>query len=66
MAYDPKNSKHVHKYMNAHYKRIDLSVHKEYYDETLLPACQKAGLPVNTFIKQAITYYIDNMQEGRE
>lgn len=42
------------KYAQGKLKRIPLDVQIEYYENTLKPAAEKSGLPLNTFIKQAI------------
>lgn len=47
------------KYEKSHLKRVPFSVQKEYYDSVLKPAADRAGEPVNTFIKNAISLRIN-------
>ena len=53
------------KYVTKNIKRIPLDVQKSYYDEVLKPAADRDGIPVNTFIKNAIHEKIerDSKQE---
>ena len=44
----------TYKYHKEKIKRIPLDIQKDYFENTLLPAAEKSGMPVNTFIKQAI------------
>lgn len=45
-------------YQKEHIKRISFNVQQTYFNEVLKPTCDKLGLPVNTFIKQAIEHEI--------
>ena len=47
------------KYQKEKIKRVPLDVQKSYYEEVLKPAADKAGMPVNAFIKAAITEKIE-------
>lgn len=51
--------KRHYRYTEKNLKRIPLDVQKEYYENTLKPAAERAGIPVNTFIKQAIAEKIE-------
>lgn len=48
-----------YRYNEKHIKRVPLDVQKEYYDTILRPAAAAAGLPVNTYIKTAISEKIE-------
>ena len=52
-GYNPKNSKHVQKYMKEHYKSIALSYKKEDAD-AIKAFAESKGMSVAGFIKQAI------------
>lgn len=41
-------------YKREQLKRVPFEVKREYYDNVLKPAADRAGEPVNTFIKKAI------------
>ena len=47
------------KYKKAHIKRVALEMKNEYFNEVLKPAADKAGEPVNTYIKKAIADRIE-------
>ena len=49
-------------YQKANYKRIPLSVQKEWYETVLKPASVAVGEPVNTFIQKSISERI--VREG--
>ncbi len=49
------------KYKEKSIKRVPLDMQKDYYECTLLAAAEKAGMPVNTFIKEAIAEKITRM-----
>ena len=51
------------KYQKEKLKRIPLNVQLDYYNNVLKPAAEKSGLPVNTFIKQAIQEKIERDQQ---
>lgn len=53
-GYNPNNAKHVNKYETNHYKRVPVLFDKDYYNNILKPACESLGVPVSTFIKQAV------------
>lgn len=56
-----KNKKTVYdiKYAREKLKRVPLDLQIDYYNNVLKPAAERAGLPVNTFIKNAIQEKID-------
>ena len=54
MAYNETKKKADLKYMKAHQKRVSLNWIQPEFDEVIAPAIQKSGLPVSTFIKQAV------------
>lgn len=58
MAYTQKKMMQNIEYAKLHKKRIPLDVQKEYYENVLKPAAEKAGEPVNSFIKKAIAQRI--------
>ena len=51
--------KYIEKYKKQNYKRVPLDIAADYYRDILKPAAERAGLPVNTFIKNAIQEKID-------
>lgn len=53
-------NKYIQEYKKQNYKRIPLDIAADYYRDILKPAADRAGLPVNTFIKNAIQEKIDN------
>ena len=55
-----------YKYNAKNLKRVPLDVQKVYYDNVLLPAAKAAGLPVNSYIKQAISEKIERDNKSRE
>ena len=59
-----KNAIYADKYKKKNIKRIPLDVQKKEYEEIIKPAAECAGLPVNTFIKEAIREKIDRMKEA--
>lgn len=54
MAYNESSKKATLKYMREKVKVINIRFKKEDYDKDILPAINKTGLPVATFVKQAI------------
>lgn len=53
-GYNPKNSKHVQKYVKSHYKRISVDLNIEYFENVLKPLCDLVGVSVSAFAKRAI------------
>lgn len=53
------SNKSQYKYNKEHLKRIPLDVQKGFYEQILKPAADAAGLPVNSYIKQAINEKIE-------
>lgn len=58
--YNKKKKQYNAKYTENNYKRIMLNIRKSYYNETLLPYVQSLGTSTNSFIKDAIDFYIQN------
>ena len=56
-----KEMKRTMQYEKEHLKRIPLNVQKTYYEETLRPAADAAGMKMNEFIKAAIAEKIERM-----
>lgn len=50
------------KYAQGKLKRIPLDVQADYFADVIKPAADRAGLPVNTWIKQAIAEKIERDQ----
>lgn len=55
MAYPEKKLAYNLKYAKEHKRRIPLDVQKVYYENVLSRIPEVAGIPINTFIKAAIT-----------
>ena len=56
-----KNRTEYHiKYEKKNLKRIPLNVQREYFEQVIKAEADKRGLAINTFIKEAIKYYIEN------
>lgn len=55
MAYSPKKRAYNIQYAKTHSKRVPLEVRKEYFENVLSRIPEVAGIPINTFIKAAIT-----------
>lgn len=51
------------KYHEKAIKRVPLDMQKDFYNDVLRPAADSAGIPVNTFIKQAIQEKIERMEK---
>lgn len=60
-GYNPKNSKHVNKYIKEHYKIVKVNMDKQYYDGTLLPIVKANNDSVSGFVKKALDYYINHL-----
>ena len=63
MALSEARKRANRKWTQNNLKRIPLEVRKEYYEDVLLPAAQKAGESVNGYIKKAIA---DRIERDRE
>lgn len=59
MALSEARKRANRKWTQNNLKRIPLEVRKEYYEDVLLPAAQKAGESVNGYIKKAIADRIE-------
>ena len=59
MAYSEARNRASQKYAKTHLKRIPLDVKKDYYENELKPAADRAGESVNGFIKKAIADRIE-------
>ena len=60
MPYNPNRNKYIDEYKSDHYKRVAVDFKKDYYENTLKPAADSAGVKVATFIKQAVSEKIKN------
>lgn len=65
-GYNPKNSKHVQKYVKNHYKRITLDFNKDYFEDVLKPLCDSIGVTVPAFIKTTIEKEANRILEERK
>lgn len=65
MPYSDAHKRAQYKYAAAHLKRVPLDVQQGYY-ETIKQAAERAGQPVNTYIKQAIQERIDRDSKAPE
>lgn len=54
MPYNEKQKEYSVNYAKKNLKRIPLDVKKEYYDEVIVPAAEKSGVSVRSFILSAI------------
>ena len=54
MTYSEAQNRATQKYKNKTMKRIPLDVRKEYYDNEIKPAADRAGESVNGYIKKAV------------
>ncbi len=63
MSYNPKKKEYNQRYVKENIKRIPLDIQKSYYDEILKPAADASGMPVNTFIKEAIKAFVERNSE---
>ncbi len=54
MAYNEISKKATMKYMKEKMKIINLRIKKSDYEQFIQPAIERSGMPVATFIKQAI------------
>ena len=66
MAYTKAGKKATLKYMREKIKVVNLRFRKDEYEQQILTAAQKSGLPVATFIKQAIQEKIKNDELTRK
>ncbi len=62
MAYSEASKRAVSKYTKEKVKSILLRVKKSDYEDRILPAIKKTGLPVMTFIRMAIDEKIERDQ----
>lgn len=51
-----------YRYNEKHLKRVPLDMQKDYYEQVLKPAADRSGVPVNTYIKNAIREKIEREQ----
>ena len=54
------------KYNDRCIKRVPLDMQKDYYEQVLKPAADRSGVPVNTYIKNAIREKIEREQEPKQ
>lgn len=65
-GYNPKNSKYSQKYNRAHYKNAAVTLPNEFYDNTLKPLCNKLGMSVSAFVREAIMEKIERENLKKE
>lgn len=66
MAYGESANKATLKYKKEKQRPVNFSYKKEEYEQRILPAIKKSGLPVATFIKQAVDEKIERDHLGGE
>ena len=49
-----QRNEYINNYKKEHYKRINLNIDKDFYENELAAEAQRQGIKVNTFIKEAI------------
>lgn len=59
MTYTPASNKATRKYVETKQKRIEIKYKTEIYEERILPAIEKSGLSVASFIKKAVDEKIE-------
>ena len=59
MAYNESSKRATAKYLKTSVKKVDLKYKNEEYEQEIKPAIDKSGLPVATFIKQAVEEKIE-------
>ena len=59
MAYTERQNKTNQKYVREHQKQIMVKYRKDVYAENIEPFVKASGLPVATFIKEAVAEKID-------
>lgn len=62
MAYTPEMNKSSQRYVRHGQKSILIKFRKDDYDKIIQPAVQKTGMPMVTFIKEAIFEKIEREQ----
>ena len=55
MSYDESTKKATMKYIKGKQQEIKVRYKKGEYEQKILPAIEKSGLPVATYIKQAVS-----------
>lgn len=60
MTVSKKQIDQINNWKKANVKRIGLELDKSYFENIIRPHCEKYGLPINTFIKQAIAEKLRN------
>lgn len=63
-GYNPKNSKHVNKYIKEHYKSLRINIDKKYFEDVLSPAVKANNDSVSGFVKKALDYYISHLNNN--
>mgnify|MGYP005821833049 CR=1 FL=1 len=61
--YTEKQGKYSVAYAKKNLKRIPLDVKKEYYEDVIVKAAEKAGMSIRAFIISAIEEKIERMAE---
>ena len=62
--YNESRKQSTTKYIRNNQKRIDLKIKKEVWENEIEPAILRSGLPVSTYIKQAIFEKIERENEN--
>lgn len=65
-GYKPGNTKHVYNYTRKHYHTMTVNFDKEFYSDTLKPLCDSLGIPVATFIKQAVSNEVERLSADKK
>ena len=65
-GYNPKNAKHVQKYVNSHYKKVTAVLPIEYFENVMKPLCDSLGLSISTFAKIAIENEVNRIMSNKE
>ena len=50
-----QRNEYINNYKKEHYKRINLNIDKNFYENELAAEATKQGMRINTFIKEAIS-----------
>lgn len=59
MTYSESSKRSTVKYIKEKQQRIEIKYKKEEYTDRILPAIEKSGMPVATFIKKAVDEKIE-------
>lgn len=59
MTYTKAGMRAANRYTKKHLKRVEVRFQKEEFESKIKPAADAAGLPVGTYIKQAVYEQIE-------